>query len=736
MIYNIVSGLCFAALLIEAIWVLLKIFISKRPDRIRYIRSFKVGKCAIIYVIALPIYVIGMVYASPTDITFVTFLNILFDSIKSIVNLVVLRYDRESIALLMDVNLLYKITAYLSFFLVALNALLFTISLISQHMWVGRKTAAYMLNGKSTVYLFGNNEENKTIYRSEKNRNKLIVAQLTKDECNDLYIENVLFSDVTKEEFKLDRIFKLIHRFNRECIVIFNMGDDEENIRLCRYVVDKIKSTSQKERETLYRELKVFVFGDKKYEGIYSDIVSTADGCITYVNKHRAIAIDFIEKYPVTHFMNDDHIDYETSLIRPGVNVNYVLLGFGKTNQQIFLTSVANNQLITKSENSEDPKIKQIKYYLLEKNGERSDKNLNHTYYRYRNEMRGADPDNYLPLPDSPANEIFLTLDVTSNDFYNKIHEIVDNPRDLNYIVVAFGSDLENIDMAQKLVEKRAEWELNNLVIFVKASKWRKEETFIDNDNCFFIGNNEDAVYNIDRIYGDKIEKMTHARNASHTIEYDMSENPDIVVDDKYLEDVAERVEHEWYTRLSQIQRESNLYGILSLRSKLQMMGLDYCEKGTKGITPLTAAEYIDIYAGDDPPIDSKLAPVLGKPIFSYGLEFPYSRRRNLAVQEHLRWNSFMISKGFIPSTVGQILNETVNTNGKPRYTDGKRFDLRRHGNLTTFDGLVSFRKMTATRDGAPEHAKDKIKYDYQLLDDAWWLLDRCGYVIYKRNIK
>ena len=27
----------------------------------------------------------------------------------------------------------------------------------------------------------------------------------------------------------------------------------------------------------------------------------------------------------------------------------------------------------------------------------------------------------------------------------------------------------------------------------------------------------------------------------------------------------------------------------------------------------------------------------------------------------------------------------------------------------------------------------DKIKYDYQILDDAWWLLDRSGYVIYKR---
>ena len=59
-----------------------------------------------------------------------------------------------------------------------------------------------------------------------------------------------------------------------------------------------------------------------------------------------------------------------------------------------------------------------------------------------------------------------------------------------------------------------------------------------------------------------------------------------------------------------------------------------------------------------------------------------------------------------------------------------------RHGNLTTFDGLVTFRQITAERDGVGELQKDKIKYDYQLLDDAWWLLDRCGYAIIKREVK
>ncbi|MBR5449086.1 MAG: hypothetical protein IKV43_03770, partial [Clostridia bacterium] len=363
-----------------------------------------------------------------------------------------------------------------------------------------------------------------------------------------------------------------------------------------------------------------------------------------------------------------------------------------------------------------------------------NDKNLNHTYYRYRNEMKGARQEDYLPFPDAPANEIFMPLDVTSSDFYTSIYDIVKKPRDLNFIVIAFGSDLENIDMAQKLIEKRSEWGMENLVIFVKASDWRKEDTFIDEENCFFIGNLEDAVYNINCIYGDNIEFLTHARSASHTIEYDMTENANTVVDKAYLENVNERVEHDWYVNLSQTQRDSNLYGILSLRSKLQMMGLDLCRRGTKDVTPLTAEEYFAIYAGDDRPRESDLPRVFGKPIFEYDLNFPYSRRRNLAVQEHLRWNSFMLSKGFIPSSIDKIKNETVTVNGKTRYTDGKRFDIRRHGNITTFDGLTTFMEITAERDDVDKLKKDKIKYDYQLLDDAWWLLDRCGYVIYKRQ--
>ena len=88
-----------------------------------------------------------------------------------------------------------------------------------------------------------------------------------------------------------------------------------------------------------------------------------------------------------------------------------------------------------------------------------------------------------------------------------------------------------------------------------------------------------------------------------------------------------------------------------------------------------------------------------------------------------------MISRGYIPATKDQIANEMI----YEYHTNGKNARLRTHGNLTTFNGLVEYRQMVSLRDKKPEISKDVIKYDYQLLDDAYWLLTECGYKIIKK---
>ena len=185
----------------------------------------------------------------------------------------------------------------------------------------------------------------------------------------------------------------------------------------------------------------------------------------------------------------------------------------------------------------------------------------------------------------------------------------------------------------------------------------------------------------------------------------------------------------------SQMERDSSLYGCLSLRSKLNLMDLDYCSKDSD-IPEIGEEEYLKIYAGDDMPvINDSLATANGKKLLYYGIDFKNSRRRNMAIHEHQRWNSFMISRGIVPSSRGQILNETrVDKNGRVKHTNGKNYAVRRHGNLTTFDGLVEFRQMIASRDNCSEAEADVIKYDYQILDDAYWLLSSNGFKIIRKR--
>ena len=51
----------------------------------------------------------------------------------------------------------------------------------------------------------------------------------------------------------------------------------------------------------------------------------------------------------------------------------------------------------------------------------------------------------------------------------------------------------------------------------------------------------------------------------------------------------------------------------------------------------------------------------------------------------------------------------------------------REHRNLTTFEGLLQYRKTMAERNGISEDEADVTRYDYQIMDDVLWLLPRCG---------
>ena len=725
-----ITYLCLIVLIFEIFYIIYLLtkylLLKKQHEHISFIRSFKKGKCAIIFLTTIPLYWIGNIYTGKD------LLSSFFYSISRVGKLVVLEFDTSSISSLMESNSLYRFTIYFNFILVLINALCFVLSIIHQRIWCWWQNLLIKKSNKDKLFIFGNNSENISIYKSERNRIKTLIDNLSDKEKENFYKKGISFISTQKYENVIKKYLNIEKKDIKYTIVI-NTKDDKENIAICKNFIDTINSFSDTDKIHLFFRLKIFVFGAPKNQSVFEEIVSKSSCCISYINKYQQLAIDFVDRYPFAKFMNENQIDYETSLIKDNVNINAFLIGFGKTNQEIFLTSVANNQFITRGNN--DPQLKQVNYYIFDNKETENNKHLNHNYYRFKNECSNINQDDYLPLPSYPALENYCHLDINNTDFYNQIKKLANrNTNDENFIIIAFGSDLENIDLAHKLVEKRKEWNISNFVIFVKVRSVAKEQEeeqkklLLNDDKCFFFGYEEDVVYNIDKITKSHLTQMAIMRNEIYSLEYLLTKN-NYTMNNTLLNDNKEEAYASWY-KSSQIQRLSNFYCCLSLRSKLNLMGLDYC-KLDENIEKkaLTEKEYLEIYAGIDIPVSEKnIKEYNGKKIIEYTLDFQQSRRKNMAIHEHLRWNSYMITKGSIPSSIKQIKSERINK----KYSNGKNLEVRRHGNLTTFEGLIEFRKIVAERDNCNEEQTDVIKYDYQLLDDAYWLLTSNGYKIFR----
>ena len=106
--------------------------------------------------------------------------------------------------------------------------------------------------------------------------------------------------------------------------------------------------------------------------------------------------------------------------------------------------------------------------------------------------------------------------------------------------------------------------------------------------------------------------------------------------------------------------------------------------------------------------------------------------RLNLAIQEHYRWNAYMICCGFVPAPISDL------SEGRT-----KNYEYRFHGALTTFEGLIEYRNLLVRQALKKENSvglgeaaancdqlavqKDLIKYDFQIMDCAWSLLNSHG---------
>ena len=628
-----------------------------------------------------------------------------------------------------------------------------------------------------SLLLIGNNEENRIIYQNAVEKDERACPMIVcSSEADFESLSGDGYSCVMRDcdEAVQSVINHILGSDNRECTLVINTGDEETNFRLSDAVVDCVRDligedaaeirrlekeqndrkkngkelpeageagvsqriTELKERTVRKLErLHAVVFGDTAYETAYQKMEQDSFGVLRYTNIYRKTAQDLISKYPLSVFIDRDRYIDAYGCIAGNLKINVVFVGFGDVNQELFTVSAGINQFVENGPGGV-PRSKQVHYYVFDKTDARKNKNLNHMIFRFSREFlreleeKTIRKEDYLEIPPEPAAVVFSETDVNDPAFYGRIREFCSGVPDvLNVISVGLGDDLENIDLAQKLADKVKEWALPDTHIFANVKRSENLRILQDTEHVIPFGCVKETALDPDNVFNSELEEIAREKHYMNAL---IKSKTDRKIP-KTADEVRTDSLYEWHI-YDPDEKMSSLYSILSLRSKLLMMGLDYRKKTGGPDTLKSNREYFDIYAADGGP---ELDPEYGKSFEQKDL-YRYTKvlekedlakqslRQNLAVQEHLRWNAFMISRGFIPASLQKILSDRENL--------GKDYRLRTHGNLTTEEGLIDFRKIAVLLTGKTEAKADIINYDFHLMDDAWWYLNMFGYEIYKTS--
>jgi hypothetical protein len=311
LIYNIVTGICLALMAVFLLSFICKIALTykrkQREERIQYLRDFKKGRMVLIYIFVFPLLLAGLIYEGKP------FFNALTGAMATVIDIVVLKFDPSGFSALMGDSKLFEVSIYISYALIAFNACMFVWSIAGQYISNVLKKLA-VKTSKDKVVIFGNNENSLTIYNSEKDRKKIVIDQVKGDDATALYMKNIVYGNVNSNEEYIGTLVKNCIKHLEEIDVVINTENDERNIEIARLFATEISKLDNEDKGYIFEMMRVFVFGDPRFETIYEDIVASGFGCISYVNKYQKMAVDFIDKYPYTRFMSAKHIGTKKAL--------------------------------------------------------------------------------------------------------------------------------------------------------------------------------------------------------------------------------------------------------------------------------------------------------------------------------------------------------------------------------------------------------------------------------------
>ena len=775
----VIYSICAVLMLLMLSYTVAKLFfLGTLKDRLDFLKSYKKGPFLIIYIIAIPLYFFGYVNmadftrdpAHPGTLVLQCFLS----TFKGVFNLLRLDFGMDSIVGYMKVDSFYYVVMIACFILTTANVLMFSASLLWQRTknWLLKRKA---LRASELYVVVGDNKDNISILKSIRKQGKqgILFANPDAEMRDSLYIEHIPFVKFNCEQCDLIEFSRKIEKLfgralknggfvKKNLNVIVNIGTDEKNLLLTQEsdrllnkqygkpfscLLSKNRPDEKKSAAKCkqYHSLldvpvvaqsgffSVYTYGELANKSVYSDLIESAKGHIHFLNRYELISLDFIKKYPFTHFMTKEQIDAGQGLIQDDWTLNVCFIGYGPTTKQIFLRMVSDAQFYTKKK--EELAHKKINYHFFDCQKAYSDKCFNQTYNRYSHKFLKTEyrKGKYLPLPEYPAaeglydetlgqvrswgeNEHFHVVNINDYRFLEELNKVLtQGEKSYNYVIISFGEDLADIDLAKRIRDSLELSDgLRQTYLFAKVRNKDLSDSLMEADAKYPIipfGCSSDVVFNLLDNINDPIKSMAKLKSFAYP---------------RGLEDAKESWEQRYEKALEKWlsddfeTRESNYFCCLNLRLKLNLLGFDYARKDSKE-PDATSAYHLAYFGTDNIDEVNQKRYWFEDPKYDRSIYTDSSVRTCLARQEHQRWNVYYISCGYVP-----LPKKEIHAKG------GKDQKHLRHGCLTTFDALEDLRKETNGK-GDDCYSKEKRKYDYKILDIADLILDDLGYKIIRK---
>ena len=636
-----------------------------------------------LFLIIICLYLLAYIYQGERNP-----LSILYEIIEKTIGALYMNVDDKAVKDTLQAFMLFETAYYLAHVVIAYLSLTFVIEFFIKKVINKLKNRTIADN---SYIVLGFNDDALGFIKSQ-NKNVYVII-----EDHDDKIERVLVDE--KIKYYVGSYKKGLEKYlngKLESKVISFVEDPNAQIKVLELLYDYPNHSYLHIQENV------------KY--LFENVIPNDCTKIHYFNKYNLMCDKFANDYPLVSLMDNNEIDYDNAVIKPGVKINCYMVGFGKVNKRLFLNLVMDNQMM---ELVDDKYVsKPVDFHIFDKE-EFDDTFLRYTVNRIYSKGKEEDkeePENYLPIPDSVANITPYVDAIDKFAFYNRVKKTVAKENGLNVFVISLGDELKDMEIAMRLEEKLREWDVKaKSYIFVRA--YNKTITSFDKSDMIIPFGFAEDVLTEDIIVNESLVEFAKARAYHYAKEKGTTKTKDEVWSD-----------------LNRVKQEDNKRSCRSILHKLGLMGLEVSQNLDGA---LTSDEYYQIYDNKKQIKWNETGDVIYPLVFDESL----SVRNALAHQEHNRWNASLICEGYTRFPLDKLHYE----NGK-LFKDSKDHNI--HACLTTYEGLDKYfdivAKLVSETDGCTYEEGyafiENKKYDYQLMDTVIKELNGQGRYIKKRD--